>query len=220
MHAQHLRETDLLSRPRASPVKRAGAAQGFTLVELLIAMGLLGIVLTLVMNWQMSTLNISTRTNALVRSLNDLNDLTGYVGDRVRSAVRVHVFTSGTINTGTTSSTSTLCSPETPCLALVLPVTTPDTGVVTGFDQYIYRMSNRANVSSDDKADDVWADTSVGNAPENPSKITRPLAKVRHSGGKAWGSNGKFGRRTRRSRSSWRYWAVSSAWQRRLVNTA
>lgn len=130
---------------------------GFTLIEVLIAMGLLGIILMLIMNWQMSTLGISTRTNAMTRSLNDLNDLTGYVGDRARSAVRVKFFNSGSVN-------SVACSDDTPCLAVVVPVVTTQggvEGVVTGFDQYVYRMSNRTDVSSDDKTADSWADITV-----------------------------------------------------------
>lgn len=138
-------------------MKAEARTDGFTLIEVLIAMGLLGIILALILNWQMSTLTVSTRTNAMARSLNDLNDVTGYVGDRVRSAVRVKVFTTGSVN-------SAACSDDTPCLVVVVPViTTQGTteGVVTGFDQYVYRMSNRANVNSDDKVEDSWADTTV-----------------------------------------------------------
>ncbi|ASN81335.1 PulJ/GspJ family protein [Deinococcus ficus] len=139
-------------------MKSAGRTEGFTLIEVLIAMGLLGIVLALILNWQMSTLNVSTRTNAMARSLNDLNDVTGYVGDQVRSAARVRVVTSEfTIN----SSPSFACTTDYPCLLLTVPKET-DTGVVAKYQLVIFRMSPRSDVTNaNDKVADSWADSNV-----------------------------------------------------------
>lgn len=123
-------------------------------------MGLLGIILALILNWQMSTLNISTRTNAMSRSLNDLNDVTGYVGDQVRSAARVRVVTSGfTIN----SSPSFSCTTHYPCLLLTVPrETDTGTGVVAKYQLVIFRMSPRSDVTNAyDKVSDSWADSNV-----------------------------------------------------------
>ena len=127
---------------------------GFTLIEVLVAMGLLGIILMLIMNWQMSTLSISTRTNALTRSLNDLNDLTGYVGDRVRSAVRVHMAT------GSLSINGKACTTDNPCLAVVLPETRND-GEIRKYNLFVYRMDPRSEASADFIQTDSWADTNV-----------------------------------------------------------
>lgn len=132
---------------------RRRADQGLTLVELLIAMAIMGIVFVLVTNWQVSTLSISTRTNALSQRLSDLTDVTGYVGDRVRSAVRVRVATSGmTVNSGTGNA----CSNERPCLAVVLPMPSASGGI-NEYDLYTYRMEPRSVLNEDDRPDDDWA---------------------------------------------------------------
>lgn len=136
---------------------------GFTLIEVLIAMGLLGIILMLIMNWQMSTLSISTRTNALTRSLNDLNDLTGYVGDRVRSAVRVRVATSGLSINGKA------CTADNPCLAVVLPEPRSD-GEIRKYNLFVYRMDPRSEANADFVTTDSWADTNVAVLNEHRSE--------------------------------------------------
>lgn len=142
---------------------RTGRAAGFTLIELLIAMGILGVVLLLVMNWQMSTLNVSTRTNALTRSMNELNDLTGYVGDRVRSAVRVRVATSNLSINGKA------CTVNNPCLAVVLPEPRDD-GEIRKYNLFVYRMDPRSETNADFVASDSWADTNVAVLQEHRSE--------------------------------------------------
>lgn len=129
---------------------------GLTLVEVLVAMAILGIVLALITNWQTQTLQLTTSTSAQAQQLADLNDVTGYIGDRVRAAVRVRVATSGlTVNTGTGNA----CSASSPCLAVVIPE-----GTAAGalkYVLYVYRMQARSVVSSDDKLDDTWAEDNV-----------------------------------------------------------
>ncbi|MFC4427726.1 PulJ/GspJ family protein [Deinococcus navajonensis] len=137
---------------------RTTRAQGLTLVELLVAMAIMGIIFMLITQWQVSTLNISTRSNAMSRSLGDLNDLSGYLGDRVRAAVRVRVATSGlSVNAGAGSA----CSADRPCLAVVLPEYSPS-GVVSRYNLYVYRMMPRSAVTHpDDKVEDPWAEGQV-----------------------------------------------------------
>ncbi|GGR98112.1 PulJ/GspJ family protein [Deinococcus sedimenti] len=131
--------------------------EGLTLIEILIALAIMGVVLVLITNWQTSTLNITTRTNATGRGLSELNDLTGYVGDRVRAALRVRVATSGlTVNSGGGNA----CSATQPCLAVVLPDASPTTGVVTKYVLYVYRMQPRSEVTLD-KVPDAWAESNV-----------------------------------------------------------
>lgn len=137
-----------------------GAAwtRGLTLVELLVAMAIMGVLFVLITHWQVSTLNLSARSNAASRSLGDLNDLSGYLGDRVRAAVRVRVATSGlSVNSGAGSA----CSADRPCLAVVLPEYSPS-GVAVRYNLYVYRMMPRSAVAHpDDKVEDPWAEGHV-----------------------------------------------------------
>ncbi|NTY00255.1 prepilin-type N-terminal cleavage/methylation domain-containing protein [Deinococcus sp. JMULE3] len=130
---------------------------GLTLIEILIALGIMGVVMVLITNWQTDTLNLTTRTNATGRGLTELNDLTGYVGDRVRAAQRVRVATSGlSVNSGSGNACSTL----NPCLAAVLPDTDLMTGTVTRYVLYVYRLEKRSVVTLDKTPDD-WAESNV-----------------------------------------------------------
>ncbi|GHF34060.1 prepilin-type N-terminal cleavage/methylation domain-containing protein [Deinococcus metalli] len=129
---------------------------GLTLVEILVAMAILGIVLALIINWQTQTLQLTTRTSAQAQQLADLNDMTGYIGDRVRSAVRVRVATSGlSVNSGSGNA----CTTSTPCLVAVMPEYT--SAGTQKFVLYVYRMQDRSAVSTDDKTDDSWAENNV-----------------------------------------------------------
>ncbi|UBV42070.1 prepilin-type N-terminal cleavage/methylation domain-containing protein [Deinococcus taeanensis] len=138
---------------KGTALRRTG---GLTLIELLLAMAIMGVVLVLITNWQTSTLDLTTRTNATGRGLSELTDLTGYVGDRVRSAQRVRVATSGlSVNTGSGNA----CSALRPCLAAVLPEVDP-AGKVTQYVLYVYRMEPRSVVTLD-KTPDAWAEDNV-----------------------------------------------------------
>lgn len=147
---------------------------GMTLIELLVAMAIMGIVFTLITNWQISTLSISTRTNAMSQQISELNDMTGYVGDRVRSALAVRT-TGFTVNAASTSNAGK-CDTTTPCLALFLPESDaglqaqttvnvnaagfkigPLTTTGVRYRVYIYRMEPRSSLSEDDRTDDAWA---------------------------------------------------------------
>ena len=138
-------------------MRRAAREAGLTLIEILLALGIMGVVMALITNWQTGTLNITTRTNATARGLTELNDLTGYVGDRVRTAQRVRVATSGlSVNSGSGNT----CSALSPCLAVVLPETNPTTGAVTKYVLFVYRMEPRSKVTADKTPDD-WAEDHV-----------------------------------------------------------
>ncbi len=135
----------------------AARAGGLTLIEILLALGIMGVILVLITNWQTNTLDLTTRTNATGRGLMELNDLTGYVGDRVRAAVRVRVATSGlSVNSGAGNA----CAVTQPCLAVVLPEADPTTGTVTAYRLFVYRLQPRS-VVTDDKAPDAWAEDNV-----------------------------------------------------------
>lgn len=136
---------------------------GLTLVELLVAMALIGIVFAMVSNWQVSTLSISTRTNAMSQRLTELNDVTGYVGDRVRSAITVR--TGGFTVNAASASNSGQCDATTPCLAVLVRVEEAESsgaGVVykRSFLRLIYRVESRSTWSAtdQDKVANAWAD--------------------------------------------------------------
>lgn len=127
---------------------------GFTLVELLIAMAIVGVIFVLILNWQTSTLQISTRANTLADQLSELNDLTGYVGDRVRSAeaVRLNGF----------SVNGDSCDSTTPCLAVLsLTEDVSGTTVTRTWNRLVFRVEPRSGWTSLDKVNDTWADTAA-----------------------------------------------------------
>lgn len=137
-------------------MKGGAHAGGLTLIEILLALAIMGVVLALITSWQTSTLDLTTRTNVTGRGLTELNDLTGYVGDRVRAALRVRVATSGlSVNTDS----GNVCSAAQPCLAVVLPDATA-AGTVTKYVLFVYRMEPRSKVTLD-KAPDAWAEGNV-----------------------------------------------------------
>lgn len=177
---------------------RGQTERGLTLVELLIAMAIMGIVFVLVTNWQVSTLGISTRTNAMSQRLTDLTDATGYVGDRVRAAIAVR--DGGfTVNAGSATATtnSGKCDAVTPCLALLIPESDEElkgsanlsassgstkigplrtTGV--RYRVYVYRMEPRSILNVDDRMDDAWADNAA-----NKVMVLREYRGVKASSG-------------------------------------
>ena len=142
-------------------MKRGRENSGFTLVELLIAMAISGVIIMAVLSWQLSSTDASIRSNALVQSLSELNDLTGYVGDRVRSAhaIRLDGFT---VNSATASNAGK-CDSTTPCLGILVldekyDSSTGNTEKV--WKRIIYRMEKRSDWSSTDanKTKNDWAD--------------------------------------------------------------
>jgi prepilin-type N-terminal cleavage/methylation domain-containing protein len=141
---------------------RKTKTQGFTLVELLIAMAIAGVIIMAVLSWQLASTDASIRSNALVQSLSELNDLTGYVGDRVRSAegIRVNDFK---IN-------GKVCDSTTPCLALLAP---QDRGASDRKWLYlVYRLEKRADWTSVYKVENAWADKA-----ENKIMVLREYRK-------------------------------------------
>jgi hypothetical protein len=133
-------------------------------VEILVAMAILGIILVLITNWQTQTLQLTTKTNALATQTAELNDLTGYIGDRVRSASRLR-FTGFTVNAASAVN-SGKCDTTTPCLAVlaleeeVNTATIPAT-VTRTWLRLVYRVEPRATWVSAGKVPDSWADNAA-----------------------------------------------------------
>ncbi|WP_168734657.1 prepilin-type N-terminal cleavage/methylation domain-containing protein [Deinococcus sp. KSM4-11] len=139
---------------------------GLTLVEILVAMAILGIILILVTNWETQTLQLTTKTNTLATQIAELNDLSGYIGDRVRSASQVRL-TGFTVNAASAVNAGK-CDTTTPCLAVlaleeeVNTATTPSTVTRTWF-RLVYRVEPRSTWSSVSKVPDTWADNAANN---------------------------------------------------------
>lgn len=135
---------------------------GLTLVEILVAMAILGIVLALVTNWQTQTLQLTTKTGVLAQQLADLNDLTGYVGDRVRSATQMRL-TGLTVNAASAQNAGK-CDSTTPCLAVLVPEQEVSGATITRrWLRLVFRVESRALWSNSDvdKVPDTWADTAA-----------------------------------------------------------
>ncbi|WP_165795169.1 PulJ/GspJ family protein [Deinococcus koreensis] len=134
---------------------------GLTLVEVLVAMAILGIILVLITNWQMQTLQLTTKTNAGAEQLVELNDLSGYIGDRVRSASSVRR-TGLTVNAASAVNAGK-CDTTTPCLAVLALEEKVDTSstpptITRKWMRLVFRMEPRATWSGADKVPDDWAD--------------------------------------------------------------
>lgn len=149
----------------------AHADRGLTLVEVLVAMGLLGIVLLLVTDWQTQTLTLTARTNAQADQLAELNDLSGYLGDRIRSAAQVRL--SGFTVNAASAVNNGKCDTTTPCVAVLSleedadPSTSPPT-ITRRWLRLVYRVEPRATWTGADKVPDTWADD-----PDNAVRVLR-----------------------------------------------
>lgn len=124
-----------------------GHRLGLSLLELLVVLAIIGVVMTMLLNWQMNTLSVTMRTNALSRSLTDLNDVTGYIGDRVRAAKAIRT-TGFTVN-------GKACDATTPCLGMLTTVEKDGTGQ---WFYMVYRMEPRSTWRRADYVADHWAD--------------------------------------------------------------
>ncbi|GGR91821.1 type II secretion system protein [Deinococcus sedimenti] len=134
--------------------------QGFTIIELLVGMAILAILTAAVFSFQQSTTVFAASQNGLAQRLQTVNDISGYLGDRLRAASRI-VPDGTSLPDGTAANTLKSCDlgGTSPCIALVLPVvedsrgaqacgTTPATepGRIVGWTLNIYRYVPRADL--------------------------------------------------------------------------
>lgn len=118
--------------------------EGFTLVELLVTMAIIGILMAVVLNLQNSTIRFTEQQSSVAQRLQALNDVSGYLGDRVKAA---HAVPDGlTIDGSVCSRGGTV-----PCLAVVLPVVDPSCGLIVNWARHAYRYVARADIASTDK---------------------------------------------------------------------
>lgn len=119
------------------------STRGFTLVELLVSMFVLGILLAAVIALSSGYLGFSRRVSVINERLADLNDALGYVGTTARRAMAV-VGTDGTSVdiefAGDTFACSTAVADA--CVAFVVPIVdrTTASSEITGYDLLAYRV--------------------------------------------------------------------------------
>lgn len=114
--------------------------QGVTLIELLVAMALMGIILAVLLQFQGSTLSLSERENSRAARLQAINDISGYLGDRVKAAQAVR--------------DTPACSPSgtSPCLAVVLPKVDRTCGVAKNWTLFRFEYVARSTIPAAERA--------------------------------------------------------------------
>ncbi|GEM49126.1 PulJ/GspJ family protein [Deinococcus cellulosilyticus] len=134
-------------------------SQGFTLIETLITMLILGFIITMLISVQSTTMKFSTRQQGMSTQLTSLAEATGYISDMVRQAQEVK--TSMTVNGQSCSISST----TNPCFGVLVPAS--QTGVTTNMYQIntylmlVYRLESRSTLDAAFKTTDSWADSNT-----------------------------------------------------------
>ena len=137
-------------------MKRAG----FTIVEILVAVLILGFVLTGLLALMTGTLNFSTVSVSTSDRLRELNDVTGYVADRVRGAI--DLVPNATLPNPQLN--GELCDDEAslPCFGAVIGF--DNDSDKPGFDAFQYlgfKVIPRTELGEDYKESDAWADSNT-----------------------------------------------------------
>lgn len=115
---------------------------GLSLVELLLAVAIIGVIFLALATLTRSTLGYSARVDALNDSLVELNDAVGYIALNARRSARLldesdnlriyHEPTGGEF----------ICSPTEPdpCIGMIVPIVDPDTAKIDGYELLAYRV--------------------------------------------------------------------------------
>ncbi|WP_038047207.1 prepilin-type N-terminal cleavage/methylation domain-containing protein [Thermus caliditerrae] len=119
--------------------------KGFTLLEILVAIAVLGIFTAALLSFMQSTLAANRTARVQAQLLEELKDAAGYLADTLQEAKAV--LTSAQVNGQT-------CAPPS-CLAVLVPES------VTSCALRAYRLENRSAVGNDYKAPDPWADANT-----------------------------------------------------------
>ena len=149
-------------------------AAGFSLLELLVALGILGALMLAVNSLQTGTLDISTRVNSEADRYRELTDATGFISDVIRQAD--HVYSSVVLSTDNTlvpsaaqlSAAACAIPPvgsNPPCFAVRIPLSESSTSnLITGYRYYAFRFVARSSLptgTSGWKVDETWLDANT-----------------------------------------------------------
>lgn len=128
--------------------------QGFSLVEVLVAIAVLGVVIGVLITVTASTLTFSARAISDAERLAELRDVTGYMSDNIRRARAV--LTDTTVNGARCNIADGLSA----CFALVVPEARNSEAI----DTYLflaYRIQPRSELGALYKLADAWADANT-----------------------------------------------------------
>ncbi|MDT3681880.1 MAG: prepilin-type N-terminal cleavage/methylation domain-containing protein [Truepera sp.] len=158
-------------------------SSGFTLVELLVAMAILGVLISAVVTLSGAFLGYSRHANVINTGIAELNDVSGYLATNARRALRglgcqntvgtagnpndpavnCGVQSSVAISYGGSSFACSTTSADGPCIALVVPVVdrSTETSDITGFELLAYRVIPLSSWAADPGVAAGWdgADT-------------------------------------------------------------
>ena len=156
---------------------------GFTLMELVIAMGLLSVVLLAIGTLQGSMFTSFVSLNGSAARGRELQDASGYLADRLHSASAVS--TALTVN-GVACQITPPVSVN-PCFALLIPETR-QVGAVAQYSAnvwmyVVYMYVPRASLPPADRPVDAWADANAGGLLEYRTVICQPNAVVSNVSG-------------------------------------
>ena len=118
------------------------ARSGFTLVELLVAIAVLGILLSAIVTLTSGFLGFSRQVSAINERLADLTDAMGYVGLNAKASMRVYGEAGATrqVSFGGSTFTCAVDDADEPCIAFVVPEVSRASGLITGFDFVAYAI--------------------------------------------------------------------------------
>jgi|GEM_PF-1121861 len=128
--------------------------QGFSLVEVLVAIAVLGVVIGVLITVTASTLTFSARAISDAERLAELRDVTGYMSDNIRRARAV--LTDTTVNGARCNIADGLSA----CFALVVPVER-ESDTINTYLVLAYRIQPRSELGALYKLADAWADANT-----------------------------------------------------------
>jgi prepilin-type N-terminal cleavage/methylation domain-containing protein len=123
--------------------RRSHERLGFTLVELLVSVAILGVLISVIVAMTSGFLGFSRRVSNINTQLADLNDVLGYVALNARRAMRV-VGASDQVRIDPPDGAEFDCSIGSvhgPCIALVVPITNRANSEITGYTLVAYRVA-------------------------------------------------------------------------------
>ncbi len=129
-------------------MKQRGA-KGFTIVELLVAAVIFGIVLAGVGSFLIGGLRFSGAATIAADQLREVNDASGYLSDMVRRSARLG------------SSTGSDCGGDATavsCISLVVPAADTAARSVEWYHGVQFHLIERGTVPAAQRSDDAWAD--------------------------------------------------------------
>lgn len=132
---------------------------GFTLVEVLIVLAILGIILVAVMNVQVGMMRDSARVTGQANRLQELEDASNYVADRLKGASVVS--TSLTVN----GESCTISSTTSPCFGVLTREFRDVSGSTpvrpNAYLYLVYRLVPRSTPAEGERVTDTWADSNT-----------------------------------------------------------